>query len=97
MSSRNQYLSADERKSATCLYEALQIGRAMIKNKIRNVSLIKKEMSNIIQSNLLAKMDYIEIVDPETLEPVKKIKGQVAIVLAVFIGKTRLIDNMVIG
>jgi pantoate--beta-alanine ligase len=97
MSSRNQYLNTDERKSAVCLYEALRVGRAMIENGIRDVSLVKKEMSGIIQSNLLAKTDYIEIVDPETLEQVKKIQGKVVIAMAVFIGKTRLIDNMVIG
>jgi len=54
-------------------------------------------MRNIIQSNLLARIDYVEIVDAEKLVPVKKIKGTVTIVLAVFIGKTRLIDNMVWG
>ncbi|MDD5491733.1 MAG: pantoate--beta-alanine ligase, partial [bacterium] len=95
MSSRNQYLSAEERKSATCLYEALKVAKAMIKSRIKDTGKIKKEVRNIIESNLLAKVDYIEIVKAETLEPVKMIKGKVVIALAVYIGKTRLIDNMV--
>lgn len=97
MSSRNQYLNAEERKSAACLYEALKVAKAMIKSKIKETAKIKKEVRNIIESNLLAKVDYIEIVDAETLEPAKMIKGKVVIALAVYIGKTRLIDNMVIG
>jgi pantoate--beta-alanine ligase len=97
MSSRNQYLNAEERKSATCLYEALKVSKAMIKGKIKEASKIKKEIRNIIESNLLAKVDYIEIVNTETLEPVKLIKGKVVIALAVYVGKTRLIDNMVAG
>jgi pantoate--beta-alanine ligase len=97
MSSRNQYLSAEERKSAICLYEALNIAKAMIKSRIKDAGKIKKEIRNIIESNLLAKVDYIEIVNTETLEPVKLIKGKVVIALAVYVGKTRLIDNMVAG
>ncbi len=97
MSSRNRYLSAKERKSANCLYEALKVAKAMFKSGIRETGKIKKESRTIIESNLLAKVDYIEIVDAETLEPVKIIKGKVVVALAVCIGKTRLIDNMVAG
>lgn len=97
MSSRNQYLNPEERKSATCLYEALKIAKAMIGRGVKDACKIKTEIRNIIESNLLARVDYIEIVDAENLEPVKKIEGKITIALAVFIGKTRLIDNMVIG
>ncbi len=97
MSSRNQYLSPKERKSATCLYEALKIAKAMINSGIKDVSKTKKEMRNIIESNLSARVDYIEIVDAETMQSVTRIKGKVTIALAVFIGKTRLIDNVVTG
>jgi pantoate--beta-alanine ligase len=97
MSSRNQYLNTEERKSATCLYEALKVAKAMIKSKIKDAGKIKKEIRNIIESNLLATVDYIEIVNAETLQPVKKVKGKVVIALAVYTGKTRLIDNMVAG
>lgn len=97
MSSRNQYLNAEERKSAICLYEALKVAKAMIKSRIKDTSKIKKEIRNIVESNLLAKVDYIEIVNAETLEPIKMIKGKVVIALAVYVGKTRLIDNMVAG
>lgn len=97
MSSRNQYLNAEERKSATCLYEALKVAKAMIKSRIKDTNKIKKEIRNIIESNLLSKVDYIEIVNAGTLDPVKVVKGKVVIALAVYIGKTRLIDNMVAG
>lgn len=96
MSSRNQYLNPEERKSATCLYEALQVAKDMVKTGIKDVSRIKQEMYDIIENNFLAKVDYIEIANAETLEPVKKMQKRVIIALAVFIGKTRLIDNMVI-
>ncbi|MBI5554849.1 MAG: pantoate--beta-alanine ligase [Elusimicrobia bacterium] len=97
MSSRNQYLSPEERISATCLSEALKVAKAMISSGIKDAIKIKKEMRNIIESNLLGRVDYIEIVNAENLEPVQKMQGRVTIALAVFIGKTRLIDNMVIG
>lgn len=96
MSSRNQYLNAEERRSAPCLYEALQVAKSMARAGIKDVAKIKKEMRNIIESNVLARVDYIEIVDAETLDPIKKIRGGVVAVLAVFIGNTRLIDNMVL-
>lgn len=97
MSSRNQYLSLEERKSATCLYEALQVAKAMVKSGIKDTVRIKNEMHGIIESNFLAKIDYVKIVDAETLASVKKIQNKAVIAVAVFIGNTRLIDNEVLA
>lgn len=96
MSSRNQYLSLEERRSATCLYEALQVAKAMVKSGIKDTVRIKNEMHGIIESNFLAKIDYVEIVDAETLASVEKIQNKAVIAVAVFIGKTRLIDNEIV-
>jgi len=94
MSSRNVYLSEEERKDATCLYRSLQMALEMIRSGVRDVEVIKREMEKFILSHKhVSKIDYIEVVDKYNLEPVKEIKGNELIALAVFIGNTRLIDN----
>ncbi|MEW6713850.1 MAG: pantoate--beta-alanine ligase [Nitrospirota bacterium] len=96
MSSRNSYLNSDERKAATILFKALRFGEELIlSNGIDNAVLIKEEMRKLIHSEPLATIDYAEIVTAD-LKEVEKIKLPVAICLAVKIGKTRLIDNMII-
>jgi pantoate--beta-alanine ligase len=107
MSSRNTYLNAVERKDALVLYQALKLARNLIKNGIKNSSYIIRKMKDFIIKKKTAKIDYIEIVDLNNLRPVKKInpaparmggvKDKVLIVLAVWIGKTRLIDNFVVN
>ncbi len=94
MSSRNTYLSKEERKQATCLYRSLLIARDWIMAGERNTSIIISRMKEFIKTFPSTKIDYIEIVDPETLNPLKRIKGSARILLAVWIGKTRLIDNL---
>ena len=96
MSSRNSYLNSDERKAAAILFKALRFGEELIlSNGIVNAALIKEEMRKLIHSEPLATIDYAEIVTAD-LGEVEKIKLPVAICLAVKIGKTRLIDNMII-
>jgi len=96
MSSRNSYLNSEERKAAAILFKALKSGEELIvSNGIVNAVLIKEEMRKLIQSEPLAAIDYIEIVTAD-LGAVEDIKPPVAICLAVKIGKTRLIDNMII-
>jgi len=96
MSSRNSYLNAKQRQDALCLYNSLKRARYLTKNsKVKNPIIIKREMRKIIKS-ASGKIDYIEIINPETLESVEAVRGKVVIVLAVKIGHTRLIDNMVI-
>jgi len=94
MSSRNTYLSPQERIDAAVLYQSLQQARKMVKSNIRDSKLIKSRLKELIGEKKSAKIDYIAIVDPESLGEVKKITRNVAISLAVWIGKTRLIDNM---
>ena len=96
MSSRNIYLSPDEKKDALVLNQALQKAKAMIKSHQYSPRVIVGEMKCLIENKKTAKIDYIEIVDAKRLIPIKKIKGGVLIALAVFMGKTRLIDNIVV-
>ncbi len=94
MSSRNVYLSSDERKRAATIYRALQEAKDLIKLGERDARGIISEMRKRLVS-VATKIDYIAIVDPNTLKNVKTIKGKVVIALAVWIGNTRLIDNIV--
>ncbi len=96
LSSRNVYLSCEERKKALSLSRSLQTAKNLIKYKnIRAAEKIISEMRKIILPNA-DKIDYIDIRDAETLDEVKYIKKKVVIAVAVFIGKTRLIDNIVV-
>ncbi|HOJ93618.1 pantoate--beta-alanine ligase [Fervidobacterium sp. 2310opik-2] len=96
MSSRNVYLNEEERKEATRLHKSLLKAKELIESGERDVSKIKNLMLEILNHPLL-KIDYVEIVDEETLKPIEKIEGKVIIALAVFVGKARLIDNMIIN
>jgi len=94
MSSRNRYLNTEGRKAALVLYKSLNLAIDMIKSGERNAATIISEMSRLIESEPLAKTDYIAIVDARSMEELTTIlKGETLIALAVFIGKTRLIDN----
>jgi pantoate--beta-alanine ligase len=94
MSSRNVYLNPEERKEATRLYKSLLKAKELIESGERDVQKIKSEMLKILDHPLL-KVDYVEVVDEETLRPVEKIDRKVIVALAVFVGKARLIDNMI--
>ena len=94
MSSRNTYLSPSERRDAAVLYKSLILAKKLIRNRERSPAVIIKRMKELINQKRSSKIDYIEIVDTGTLRSVKKIEGEVLIALAVYIGKTRLIDNM---
>ncbi|HOK52886.1 MAG TPA: pantoate--beta-alanine ligase [Armatimonadota bacterium] len=97
MSSRNAYLNPEERQAALCLYRALNIAREAVDAGERNAETVRQKALDVIQSEPLAKPDYVAVVDPETLMPIERIDGPVLIALAVRIGNTRLIDNMLIG
>lgn len=94
-SSRNAYLNPEERKAALVLNESLLIGKALIDKGERNSKTILNAIINKINTEHLAKIDYVNIVDKYTLEDVDKLKSSVLVAMAVFIGKTRLIDNFV--
>lgn len=95
-SSRNVYLSSDERKQALSLSRALMLAKDLILNGEKSaekiINLIKKE----IEEMPLAKIDYISVVDCESLEDIEEIKNNTLIALAVWFGKTRLIDNIIL-
>ena len=91
-SSRNTYLSTEERKAATILYKSIQKGKESITSGCSADSIINT-MTEIIQSEPLAKIDYISVVDANTMQPVEEINAPVLVAMAVYIGTTRLIDN----
>jgi len=93
-SSRNSYLSREERKQAKVLYQTLQLAKKIIGEGERSVFRIVSKMNKFIDRQPLAEIDYIAITDAKTLELLNKLKGEVLISLAVRFGKTRLIDNM---
>jgi pantoate--beta-alanine ligase len=97
ISSRNHYLNPQERQEALCLYKALKKAEALVVGGERKSKTIIKKMEEIIASAPLARMDYVVVVDPENLEDVENIEGRALVALAVWIGKTRLIDNMLIS
>lgn len=92
-SSRNTYLSAEERKAALVLSRSLKTAKEMLDNGERDAAKIKETMISEINKEPLAKIDYVEIVDSEDLKSVSKIERNVLVPIAVYIGKTRLIDN----
>lgn len=91
-SSRNTYLSSEERKAATILYKAIQMGKQTIKRGASADSIINT-MTEIINTEPLAKIDYVSVVDANTMQPVHEITSPVLVAMAVYIGSTRLIDN----
>ena len=91
-SSRNTYLSKEERKAATILYKAIQMGKQTIKRGASADSIINA-MTNIVNTEPLAKIDYISVVDANTMQSVHEITSPVLVAMAVYIGSTRLIDN----
>ncbi len=93
VSSRNTYLSSDERRVAPTVYRALQLARDLIKLGDRDAANIRSEMRKML-SSAVSKVDYISIVDPKDLKDIKTIRGKTLVAVAVWIGDTRLIDNI---
>jgi pantoate--beta-alanine ligase len=96
MSSRNEYLSVEERTAATALHRSLKRARENILHGERNSRHLLGAIREILERDRLLRVDYAEIVDANTLEPVVKLRGECLILLAVFSGRTRLIDNALI-
>lgn len=97
-SSRNTYLSESERQAALVLNRSLKAGKALIEAGETNVSVIKSVITQEIEKEPLAKIDYVDVVDFDTVTPIDKIdtkNGSVLTAIAVYIGKTRLIDNFI--
>ena len=95
MSSRNRYLSRKERISARCLYQALLKAKRLIRSGKYQALEIKRAVRNILMKHV-SKIDYIEIADPETLMPLRRVQIPALVAIACYMGPTRLIDNFVI-
>lgn len=92
-SSRNTYLNEEERKAALCLSKAIFFGQSLVEKGETNANKVLEEMKNLINKEPLARIDYVEAVDGVTMMPVDKIEKDTLVAIAVYIGKTRLIDN----
>jgi pantoate--beta-alanine ligase len=93
LSSRNKYLSPDERAQAVVLSEALQLAKKSVKHGPVSSVRLKAQLQKLIATRPTARLDYIELFDPQTLQPVPKARRGTQMALAVYFGKTRLIDN----
>ncbi len=97
MSSRNVYLNPEERKAATVLYRALTAAKQAYENGERRGDALRKTMSDIINAEPLAKLQYVSCAHPQTLGELDAVNGGALLSMAVYVGKTRLIDNLVLG
>jgi pantoate--beta-alanine ligase len=94
MSSRNTYLQPKEREAARSLYRSLERARELLEKGERRAEKILNEVVQILSSEPLVRIDYVQLCDATTLDDIVEIKGDVVIAIAAFVGKTRLIDNL---
>lgn len=97
MSSRNTYLSPEEREAATVLYRALKAAEAAYRAGERSAETLRRIMRDTILAEPLAELQYVSCADYDSLEELQFVEGKVLLSMAVYIGKTRLIDNLVLG
>lgn len=97
MSSRNKYLGPSERQDALCLRRALDRVEALFRGGERSVARLREGMMDVFSPTPSTRVDYAEIVDDETLEPLQTVERKALVVLAVWIGKTRLLDNTLLA
>ena len=95
-SSRNTYLSPEERQAALCLSKAVFLGQDMAEKGEKDADKIVDAMTRVIQAEPLARIDYVTAVDGVTMETIHRIEGPVLVAMAVYVGKTRLIDNFIV-
>lgn len=96
-SSRNTYLSPAERQAALVLSKAVFLGQEMVEKGIRDAKELLAAMTAVITAEPQARIDYVSAVDGETMQPVEEVRDGVLVAMAVYIGKTRLIDNFIVG
>lgn len=94
-SSRNTYLSPEERQAAVILHKGLTHGEELVRKGEKNAQVVKQAICDVIQSEPLAKIDYVEIVDFDNMEEIETLERPFLAAVAVYIGKTRLIDNFI--
>jgi pantoate--beta-alanine ligase len=97
MSSRNVYLDPEQRKAATVLYRSLNAAKELYEAGERNAETVRGKMKEVLASEPLAEPQYVSCADYDTLEELDEITGKALLSMAVFFGKTRLIDNLVLG
>ncbi len=97
MSSRNSYLNPEERRAATVLFRALSAAQAAYQRGEREADALRRIMTETIKAEPLAKLQYASCADNDTLEELEQVTGKALLSMAVYLGKTRLIDNFVIG
>ncbi len=98
MSSRNTYLNPQERQAATVLYRSLSAARQAYQSGEREADRLRQVMTEVIQNEPLARLQYVSCADADTLQEITgRISGRALLSMAVFVGKTRLIDNFLIG
>lgn len=96
LSSRNTYLDNQKRTEAASIYSALRLAKKLIKDGERNPRRVINKIKSCIFLQRRAKVEYIKIVNADNLRDVRKIKGTILVAMAVYFGKTRLIDNIVV-
>lgn len=94
-SSRNTYLSAEERKAALVLSRSINLGRKMVEDGETNTAVIIKAMKDLINEEPMARIDYVKAVDGLTISQIDKVQKPMLVAIAVYIGTTRLIDNFI--
>jgi len=97
LSSRNAYLNPEERRAALVLWKALCLAQELWDKGEKNADRLRQEMTSLIQSEPLARIDYVSVADQDSLEELEEIDRPALVSMAVWIGKTRLIDNMMLG
>jgi len=97
LSSRNAYLNAEQRKSALALHRSLVEVQSRFEQGERSAARLIESGKRVLAQEPGVRADYLEIVDPDTLEPVEEVKGTVLVAVAAFVGNTRLIDNILLG
>ncbi len=95
-SSRNTYLNEKERQAALVLSRSLQAGKALMEAGETNAQAVRQAITDEINKEPMARIDYVDVVDFDTITPVETIQGTVLTAIAVYIGKTRLIDNFIV-
>ncbi|MBQ9237251.1 MAG: pantoate--beta-alanine ligase [Prevotella sp.] len=95
-SSRNTYLSPEERKAAVILSQSLKKGKQAIENGEKDAKKVISIITESLETEPLAKVDYVEVVDFDNVQRIDQIKGETLVAIAVYIGKTRLIDNFIV-
>jgi len=95
LSSRNQRLQPDERRVATVLYEALTVARTQVADGVRDAACVRQAARQVVEREPAVRLEYLEVVDPRAMQPVERIDGPVIAAGAIWVGGTRLIDNVI--